>query len=154
MKLSKNLTLKECVKSITASRRGIDNTPGEKEIANLKQIAEHIFQPVRDHFGVPIYVSSGYRSPELNSTVGGSAVSQHCQGRALDLDADVYKGVSNADIFRYIKNNLDFDQLIWEMGSELSPAWVHVSFVSDRENRRRVLKATRSGSGAITYSPW
>jgi len=154
MQLSKNLSLKEVTKSITASRLGLKNEPSEKQIANLKGIAENVFQPVRDHFGVPIYVSSGYRSPRLNSAIGGSPSSQHCQGRALDLDADVYGRISNADIFRYIKENLDFDQLIWEMGSELSPAWVHVSYVSDRENRKKVMKGTRSPSGVMMYSPW
>jgi hypothetical protein len=153
MKLSKNLTLKECVKSITASRKGIDNTPGEKEVANLKKIAKNVFQPIRDNFGVPIYVSSGYRSPKLNVAVGGSVTSQHCQGRALDLDADVYGKVTNADIFYYIKECLDFDQLIWEFGDDTNPAWVHVSYNSPTENRGRVLKATRK-SGETTYSPW
>lgn len=153
MHLSKNLTLREATKSITASRLGLKNEPSEKQINNLKEIAENVFQPLRDHFGVPIYVSSGYRSPRLNSTVGGSVTSQHCQGRALDLDADVYGGVTNAEIFRYIKENLDFDQLIWELGSELEPAWVHVSYVSDRENRKRVYKATRRSS-VTSYSPW
>jgi len=153
MKLSKNLSLKECTKSITASRLGLNNTPKEREIVNLKQVAEHIFQPVRDQFGVPIYVSSGYRSKELNSAVGGSSTSQHCQGRALDLDADVYGKITNSDIFKYIKDCLDFDQLIWELGSDLEPAWIHVSYVSDRDNRNRVLKATRKG-GKVVYSAW
>jgi len=154
MKLSKNLTLKECTKSITAARLGLKNEPSKKEIANLREIAQHIFQPVRDHFGVPIYVSSGYRSPRLNSTIGGSVTSQHMRGQALDLDADVYGEISNADIFRYIKDNLDFDQLIWEQGTDLSPAWVHVSYVSDRENRNRVHKASRAENGKVIYSVW
>jgi len=130
------------------------NEPNEKEIANLREIAEHIFQPVRDHFGVPIYVSSGYRSPKLNRVIGGSVTSQHVRGQALDLDADVFGKISNADIFKYIKENLDFDQLIWEQGTDLSPAWVHVSYVSERENRRRVHKASRSEKGEVIYSIW
>ena len=154
MKLSENLTLRECVKSQTADRIGVKNEPGKREIANLKEIAEKVFQPVRDHFGVPIYVSSGFRSKELNYQIGGASASQHTQGRALDLDADVFKGVTNSDIFKYIKNNLDFDQLIWEMGTELEPAWVHVSYVSDRENRNKVYKATRSDSGKTKYTLW
>ena len=153
MKLSKNLTLRECTRSITASRKGIDNTPKEKEIANLKQIAENVFQPLRDHFEVPIYVSSGYRSQQLNKAVGGSSVSQHCQGRALDLDADVFGGVTNAEIFHYIKDCLDFDQLIWELGDDTNPAWVHVSYNSPTENRGRVLRASRRSSATV-YSPW
>lgn len=154
MRLSKNLTLRECVRSHTAERLGIENKPGEKEIANLETIAKHIFQPAREHFGVPIYVSSGYRSKELNYAIGGSATSQHTQGRALDLDADVFGRISNADIFKYIKDSLDFDQLIWEMGSDLNPAWIHVSYVSDRENRKRIYKATRDNKGTIKYTPW
>jgi zinc D-Ala-D-Ala carboxypeptidase len=154
MRLSKNLSLKECTKSITAARLGMKNEPNEKEIANLREIAEHIFQPVRDHFGVPIYVSSGYRSPKLNRVIGGSVTSQHVRGQALDLDADVFGKISNADIFKYIKENLDFDQLIWEQGTDLSPAWVHVSYVSERENRRRVHKASRSEKGEVIYSIW
>ena len=153
MRLSKNLTLKEVTKSHTASRLGIKNEPRKRELDNLREIAEHIFQPVRDHFEVPIYVSSGYRSPKLNTAIGGSATSQHCQGRALDLDADVFGGVCNAEIFKYIKDNLDFDQLIWELGTDLNPAWVHVSYVSDRENRKRIYKATQKG-GATVYSVW
>ena len=154
MRLSKNLTLRECTKSLTAERLGIENEPGEKEIANLETIAKQIFQPVRDHFGVPIYVSSGYRSKELNFAIGGSVASPHMRGQALDLDADVFGKISNADIFKYIKDNLDFDQLIWEMGSDLNPAWIHVSYVSDRENRNRVYKATRNKAGVIKYTSW
>jgi zinc D-Ala-D-Ala carboxypeptidase len=153
MRLSKNLTLKECTKSQTASRRGIKNDPGEREVLNLKQIAEQIFQPVRENFDVPIYVSSGYRSAELNVAVGGSRTSQHCQGRALDLDADVFEGVTNSEIFHYIKDCLDFDQLIWELGNDSNPAWVHVSYNSPTENRGRVLKATKEKSKTV-YSPW
>ena len=153
MKLSKNLSLRECTRSITASRLGLKNEPSEKVIANLKLIAENVFQPLRDHFEVPIYVSSGYRSPRLNSTIGGSATSQHCKGRALDLDADVFGRVTNAEIFHYIKDCLDFDQLIWEFGDDSNPAWVHVSYNSPTENRGRVMKATRR-SHATVYSPW
>ena len=153
MKLSKNLSLRECTRSITASRLGLKNEPSEKAIANLKLIAENVFQPVRDHFEVPIYVSSGYRSPKLNSTIGGSTASQHCKGRALDLDADVFGGVTNAEIFHYIKDCLDFDQLIWEFGDDSNPAWVHVSYNSPTENRRKVTRATRQ-SYVTVYSPW
>ena len=86
MKLSKNLTLKECIRSKTADRLGIDNTPDEWVTENLKKVAEHIFQPLRDHFGVPVYVSSGYRGPELNRAIGGAKRSQHMEGRTLDRD--------------------------------------------------------------------
>ena len=152
MKLSKNLTLAECLVSTTAKRLGIKNKPHDDWVVeNLKAVAEHIFQPCRDHFGVPIYVSSGYRSPELNTAIGGSKRSQHVEGRALDLDADVYGGCTNADIFQYILNNLTFDQLIWEFGDEDNPDWVHVSFVYDGNNRGRCLKACRDDHGKTYY---
>lgn len=95
MKLSKNLSLAEVTKSITAKRLGIDNTPDEWVKENLKQIAEHVFQPLRNHFRRPIYVSSGYRSADLNTAIGGSKRSQHVEGRALDLDGDVFGRISN-----------------------------------------------------------
>ena len=149
MKLSKNLSLRECTKSITAQRLGIDNEPEKEVIENLKSIANKVFQPVRDYFGCPIYVSSGYRSPRLNRAVNGSKNSQHVSGQALDLDADVFGKIRNADIFRYIKDNLEFDQLIWEFGDEDNPDWVHVSYKSNDENRGRCLKATRDEKGVL-----
>ena len=153
MKLSKNLTLAECLRSQTAKRLGIKNEPHEEwVIEHLQKVAEYIFQPCREHFGVPIYVSSGYRSPDLNRAIGGSKRSQHMEGRALDLDADVYGGVTNAEIFNYIKENLDFDQMVWEFGEDDNPDWVHVSYVSPETNRKRCLKAERNDSGKVTYS--
>ena len=151
MKLSKNLSLAEVTKSTTAKRLGIDNTPDEWTIQNLKQIAINVFQPLRDAFGCPIYVSSGYRSAELNTAIGGSTRSQHVEGRALDLDADVYGGCSNAQIFNWIKENLEFDQLIWEFGDDDNPDWVHVSYVYDGINRKRCLKACRDNNGKTYY---
>ena len=151
MKLSKNLSLAEVTKSITAKRLGIDNTPDEWVTENLKKVAEHIFQPVRDHFGKPIYVSSGYRGPELNRAIGGSKRSQHMEGRALDLDADVFGRCTNSQIFDYIKDNLEFDQLIWEFGDQDNPDWVHVSFVYDGVNRKRCLRACRDDEGKVYY---
>jgi len=151
MQLSKNLTLAEVTKSTTAKRLGIDNTPDDWTTENLRQVALNIFQPLRDSFGCPIYVSSGYRSGELNTAIGGSARSQHVEGRALDLDADVYGGCSNAQIFSWIKENLEFDQLIWEFGDDDNPDWVHVSYVYDGINRKRCLKACRDDNGKTYY---
>ena len=151
MQLSENLTLRECTKSITASRLGINNTPDEWETENLRQLARYVFQPLREGLGVPIYVSSGYRSLDLNTAIGGSSRSQHIQGRALDLDADVYGGTTNGDIFRYILNCIEFDQLIWEFGDEGSPDWVHVSFVYGGDNRKRCLRACRDDNGQVYY---
>ena len=154
MQLSKNLTLAECTKSNTARRLGIDNTPDDDwTIENLRAVAEDVFQPLRDSFGCPIYVSSGYRSEELNRAIGGSKRSQHIQGRALDLDADVFGGCSNGEIFRFILNNLTFDQLIWEFGDQDNPDWVHVSYVRDGLNRGRCLKACRDDRGKVYYEP-
>jgi len=150
MKLSKNLTLQECIKSGTAKRLGIDNTPKEKHVFSLKETANNIFQPVREFFNTPIYVSSGYRSEELNKAIGGSSSSQHCKGEALDLDADVFGGVTNDQIFTYIKDHLDFDQLIWEFGNEYTPDWVHVSY-KGKHNRNNILKAEKI-NGKTVYS--
>jgi zinc D-Ala-D-Ala carboxypeptidase len=145
MKLSKNLTLAEVVRSETAKRIGIDNTPTEKHLDNLKTLAKEIFQPIRDHFKKPIHISSGYRSERLNSSLKGtSTTSQHMTGEAIDIDNDG-TSVSNLEIFQFIKNNLDFDTLIWEFGNDESPAWIHVSYRANRPQRGRVLKATKNG---------
>jgi len=136
-----------------AVRLGIDNTPDDWTIENLRAVAEDVFQPLRNAFGTPIYVSSGYRSEKLNDAIGGSKRSQHVQGRALDLDADVFGGCTNGEIFRYILNNLTFDQLIWEFGDQDNPDWVHVSYVRDGVNRGRCLKALRDDDGKVYYEP-
>jgi|TARA_Y100001937_G_scaffold40676_1_gene57787 hypothetical protein len=150
MRLSENLKLEECIKSNTASRLGIDNSPTEEHTKNLKLIAEKIFQPIREHFGVPIYISSGYRSESLNKAIGGSKTSQHCHGQALDIDQDNRNSkVSNRDIFDYIMMNLEFDQLIYEFGDAMNPAWVHVSY-SEEKNRNRVLQAYKD-NGKTRY---
>lgn len=151
MKLSKNLSLSECLRSDTAKRLGIKNTPHEDwVIENLKAIAEQVFQPCRDHFGVPLFVSSGYRSPELNAAIRGSRRSAHLEGAALDIDADVFGGCTNSELFEYIKECLDFDTLIWEFGDESNPDWVHVAYVRDGSNRKRCLKAVRLPEGKGT----
>jgi zinc D-Ala-D-Ala carboxypeptidase len=149
--LSPNLSVNEVVRSSTAKRLGIDNTPSESELDNLKRIALNVFQPVRDHLRVPLYVSSGYRSPELNAAIGGSKSSQHMLGQALDIDCDVLGGVRNGELFHYIKDNLNFDQLIWEFGDEDNPDWVHVSYVDHTKNRNRCLQAFRSEDGKTQY---
>lgn len=155
MNLSDNLTLAEVVKSNTAKRLGIDNTPTAEHLHNLKLVAQNIFQPIREHFKKPINVSSGYRSKALNdATPGASATSQHCSGEALDLDQDsMNTGITNKMVFDYIKNNLDFDQLIWEFGTDTNPDWVHVSYESTGRQRKQILKAVRV-NGKTTYKPW
>lgn len=154
MQLSKNLALAEVTRSESAKRKGISNQPTPEHIENLKKVAENIFQPIREHFGVPIHVSSGYRSKALNDAIGGSLSSQHCQGEALDLDMDGSpSGVSNKDVFEFIKNKLNFDQLIWEFGSDSNPDWVHVSYESSGKQRKQILKASKVG-GKTVYSPY
>lgn len=155
MQLSANLSLAEVIKSSTAKRLGIDNTPTPEHLANLKLVAQNIFQPIREHFQKPINVSSGYRSKALNdATPGSSATSQHCSGEALDLDQDsMNTGITNKMVFDYIKNNLNFDQLIWEFGTDTNPDWVHVSYESTGRQRKQILKAVRV-NGKTTYKPW
>ena len=154
MKLSKNLSLHEVTKSDIAMRKGIDNTPSEEHLENLKYLAKKVFQPIREHFGVPIYISSGYRSPELNKAVGGSSRSFHSHGMALDLDQDGRnKGVSNSDVFYFIKDNLPFTELIWEFGDENNPNWVHVAIASGREDEKNIKIAQKVNNQTI-YSKW
>jgi len=149
MKLSKNLTLQEATKSATAIKHGISNRPSGEHLSNLIQIANKVFQPLRDYYGKPIAVTSGYRSEALNDLIGGSSSSQHCKGEALDLDADVFGGLENWEIFEFIKNNLEFDQLIWEFGDDENPDWVHVSYKSEN-NRGEILSAIQQ-RGRTTY---
>ncbi len=132
MNLSKNLSLKEVVRSNTAIRKGISNQPTKQHLQNLILLADNIFQPLRDYINKPIKVSSGYRSLALNKAIGGSTRSQHCKGQALDLD-NGYE--MNKIMFEYIKDNLDFDQLI----NEQDFSWIHVSFKNGK-NRKQVLR--------------
>ena len=140
MKLSQNFYLSEFLKSNTATRRGIKNIPTERHIEQMVKLCDNILQPLRNMLGYAVNISSGYRSKALNEAIGGSLTSQHSKGQAADLDNDVYSG-SNAEIFHAIKDNLDFDQLIWEFGDDNEPAWVHVSYVSHRRNRNQILVA-------------
>ncbi len=142
--ISKNISYKEATHSTTAKRLGIDNTPNAEQMSNMRYVAENVFQPIREHFGVPIYISSFYRSEALNKAIRGSSSSTHIKGEAMDLDADVFGRINNAQIFNYIKDHLEFDQLIWEFGTDDNPAWVHVS-LSKRNNRNQILKAIKVG---------
>ena len=150
MKLSEHLDLSEVIRSESAKRKGISNMPTAEHIANFKLLAENIFEPIRNHFRVPIIISSGYRSKELNADIGGSASSQHCTGEAIDIDMDgTTGGVSNKKVFDYIKGNLDFDQLIWEFGTADNPDWVHVSYETTGAQRKQVLKASRVNGNTV-----
>ena len=146
MKLSKYVSLSEVTKSDTATRRGISNEPTEEHLENLKTICTEVFDKVREHFGVPIYISSGYRSAALNKAIKGSSTSDHSLGRALDLDQDFRSnGITNMDVFKFIKDNLEFDQLIYEFGSSKNPDWVHVGYRKGA-NRKQILVAYKEGT--------
>jgi|TARA_R100000995_G_scaffold79637_1_gene50817 zinc D-Ala-D-Ala carboxypeptidase len=140
MKISDHITYAEAIHSNTAKRRGIDNTPNPTQVENMKLTAEKIFEPLRKFVGGPIKVNSFFRSPELNTKIGGSKTSQHCKGQAIDID-DVFGYKTNAEMYNWIKENLDFDQMIWEFGTDMNPNWVHISYVSEEDNRNRCLKA-------------
>ena len=148
-RISKHISYKEGTRSNTASRLGINNNPGEYEFTNMVNIAINVFEPLRLWVGGPIRINSFYRCEDLNRAIGGSSRSQHCQGRAMDLD-DVHGHKTNAEMFKYIKENLNFDQLIWEFGDEENPDWIHVSYVSEDQNRNRCLKAYKS-NGKTKY---
>ena len=155
MKISEHLDLSEVIRSETAKRQGISNMPTEEHIANFKLLAENVFEKIRNNFRCPIHISSGYRSKELNAcTKGASATSQHSTGEAIDIDMDgSANGVTNKMVFNYIKDNLEFDQLIWEFGTNENPDWVHVSYESTGKQRKQILKATRV-DGKPHYSPY
>ena len=149
-KISKHISYKEATFSQTATRKDIDNTPSEEVLQRMKTVADNIFEPLRAYVGGPIKINSFYRSIMLNTAIGGSKSSQHTRGEAIDLD-DTLGCMSNKDMFTFIKDELDFDQLIWEFGDDENPAWVHVSYVSPENNRRRILKASKV-NGKTTYN--
>ena len=154
MKISEHLDLAEVTRSETAKRKGISNEPTAEHLENFKKLAENIFEPIRKHFNVPIHISSGYRSKELNTAVGGALTSQHCSGEAIDIDMDgSSNGVTNKMVFDFIKANLNFDQMIWEFGNSNNPDWVHVSYESTGKQRKQILKASKIG-GDTKYSPY
>ena len=149
-RISKHVSYKEGVRSNTATRRGIDNTPTDDHLHFMEIIAHEIFEPLREWVGGPIKINSFYRSPDLNTAIGGSATSQHCKGQAMDID-DTFGHKTNAEMFEWIRENLDFDQMIWEFGNDNNPDWVHVSYVSEAKNRNRCLKAYKE-KGKTKYS--
>ena len=141
MKLSTHLDLSEVIRSESAKRNGISNMPTAEHIENFKILATKVFEPIREHFGVPIRISSGYRSAELNAiTKGSSTTSQHCSGEAIDIDQD-QTTITNKQVFDYIKDNLAFDQLI----NEFNYAWVHVSYKANGKQRGEVWEAYKEG---------
>jgi len=145
MKISDHITYAEAIHSNTAKRKGIDNTPSEVQVLSMKLLAEKIFEPLRKWVGGPIKVNSFFRSVTLNEAIGGVASSQHCKGQAIDID-DVYGYKTNAEMYKWIQENLDYDQMIWEFGTDTQPNWVHISYVSKEENRNKCLKAYKEHS--------
>ena len=150
MKISDHITYAEAIHSQTAKRKGIDNTPNPNQIEAMKLLAEKVFEPLREWVGGPIKVNSFFRSPELNTAIGGSKTSQHCKGQAIDID-DVYGYKTNSEMYHWIKENLSFDQMIWEFGTDTQPNWVHISYVSEENNRNRCLKAYKDDMGRTKY---
>ena len=151
MKLTTNLSLAEVTYSATALRKGIANEPTVNHLINLKAVAENIFQPCRNHFGKPLRVTSGYRSKELNKAIGGSNNSQHSKGEALDMQST--EGYTNRDLFMFIKDHLEFDQLIGEFPDDMGEfAWVHCSYKTEG-NRNEVLVAYKE-NGKTRYKKW
>jgi hypothetical protein len=142
MNLSAHVTLAEFENSPTATTHGINNKMNESQIASAKLLCENVFEPLRLYLNTPIKINSGYRSSQLNKMIKGSLSSQHCKAEALDLHIGA-KG------FNFIKDKLNFDQLIWEFGNDENPQWVHVSYSS--KNRKQVLKATKK-NGKTIYS--
>lgn len=149
MKLSKNFTVAEYIKSQTATRHEIDNSLSEEHLENAKKLFANVVQPIREKFGITI-ITSGYRSPDLNAKIGGSSKSKHCKGQAVDLEC---LKESNADVAMWIENNLDFDQLILEFYTpgEPSSGWIHVSYNEDGKNRKSVLTASKI-NGKTVYT--
>ena len=138
--ISNHISYKEGVYSNTALRRGIDNIPDDEQLTNMKLLSEKVFEPLRSYVNGPIKINSFFRSEDLNKAIGGSSKSQHCKGQAMDID-DTFGRSPNAKMYEFIKEHLDFDQLIWEFGDDNNPNWVHVSYISAKENRNRCLKA-------------
>ena len=143
-RISKHISYKEAVGSNYAKQKGIKNKPNEEQVENMKLLAEKVFEPLREWVGCPIRVNSMFRSKELNSAIKGSSTSSHMKGEAMDITSMACgkeNCKSNLDMFHWIKDNLEFDQLIWEFGSE--PKWLHVSF--SKNNRKQVLVTKKRG---------
>ena len=151
MKLSANFQLSELVKSQVAERKGLPNNPSPAHIDNLKSLCINVLQPLRSEFDLPVYISSGYRSQELCIAIGSKITSQHAEGKAADLEV---VGVENYELFMWIKNNLQFDQLILEFYKDGEPdsGWIHVSY-DGKNNRNQTLHANHDEKGKVVYKP-
>ena len=152
-KLSEHLTYKEAIVSLTAKKWGIDNTPNNEQLLNMVELAKNVFEPIREHFKVPLFVSSMFRSEALNKKLKGAEDSQHCKGEAMDIDADMFSEITNEEIFFYILHNLDYDQLILEDVTKGKAAWVHVSYKKEG-NRKEALFMYRDEDNKPVYKKY
>tara|TARA_Y100001972_G_scaffold106505_1_gene134969 strand:+ start:309 stop:770 length:462 start_codon:yes stop_codon:yes gene_type:complete len=141
-KISKHISYHEGTYSRTAERRELDNTPNKEQLKCMKEVAENLFEPLRKWVGGPIKINSFFRGEPVNTAIGGSRKSQHMKGQAIDID-DTFGHKTNAEMYHYIKDNLDFDQMIWEFGTDKNPNWVHISWVSHRPNRKKLTVAKK-----------
>ena len=151
MKLTAHFSLAEFTRSESAKRHGVSNEPTPEHLKNLITLCEKVLEPIRMKFG-PINISSGYRSKALNHYIGGSLNSQHCEAKAADIDMDGMTNATNKEVFDFIKDTLDFDQLIFEFGTKDAPDWVHVSY-NGAKNRKQVLRALKV-NGKTAYAPY
>lgn len=147
-KISKHISWKEGTYSRTGERKGLENIPNEDQIKCMKAIAENVFEPLRAYVGGPIKINSMFRGEPVNTAIGGSKRSQHMKGQALDLD-DTFGRMTNAEMYHFIKDHLDFDQLIWEFGDDENPNWIHVSYVEHRENRKKLTVALKRNGKTV-----
>ena len=147
--ISEHVSYKEGIYSDTALRRGLDNTPNDEQLQCMEEIAENVFEPLREWVGGPIKVNSFFRGKPVNTAIGGYRKSQHMKGQAMDID-DVFGYKTNAEMYHYIKDSLDFDQLIWEFGDDENTDWIHVSYVSHRPNRKKLTVAFKK-NGKTRY---
>ena len=144
-KISKHISYHEGTYSRTAERRDLDNTPNKEQLKCMKEVAENLFEPLRKWVGGPIKINSFFRGEPVNTAIGGSTRSQHMKGQAIDID-DTFAHKTNAEMYHYIKDNLDFDQMIWEFGTDKNPNWIHISWVSHRPNRKKLTIAKKVNS--------
>ena len=141
-KISAHVSYHEGTYSRTGERRGLDNTPNKEQLKCMKEVAENLFEPLREWVGGPVKINSFFRGEPVNTAIGGSTRSQHMKGQAIDMD-DTFGHKTNAEMYHYIKDNLDFDQMIWEFGTDKNPNWLHISWVSHRPNRKKLTIAKK-----------
>jgi len=140
--ISKHISYHEGTYSQTGVRRDLDNTPDDSQLKRMEEVAENLFEPLREWVGGPIKINSFFRGEPVNTAIGGSRKSQHMKGQAIDID-DTFGHKTNAEMYHYVKDNLDFDQLIWEFGTDKNPNWLHISWVSHRPNRKKLTVAKK-----------